>query len=164
MDGRVNNTVDDVTLLALQSAGKTTRQIESLVQTMSRSTIAKRLKHLSPRKSTDIFRELKADILAEKQRQLLNIKDNPKTKCKLDPADHKNIAIAFGVYEEREARLRGQLPEGRPMVIINKMVVNQGKVEGTAIDVVPIVDISVRDTRSTVVDMDNVNGCNELQK
>jgi hypothetical protein len=106
--GKINKTVDNDTLLALQDSGKSTRQIEAIVKTMSRSTIAKRLKHLTPRQSTDIFREHKADILAEKQRQLMLLRDNPKTKCKLDPGDHRNIAIAFGVYEEREARLRGQ--------------------------------------------------------
>ena len=48
--------IDDDTLLALHNAGKSTRAIGELVE-LSHKTIALRLKHLTPRKSTEIFKE-----------------------------------------------------------------------------------------------------------
>ena len=111
-------TVDDDTLLALQSTGKTTRQIAPIVG-LSKSTIAKRLKHLTPRKSTEIFRELKADIFLEKQRKLLMSSD------KLSPKEQRDIAVAIGCYHDKEQQLRGNSSDGKPLVIINRISVGE---------------------------------------
>lgn len=57
--------IPDETLVALNKTGHSLRQIEK-VTGLSKSAVARRLQHLAPRKETDIFKEHKADILAEK--------------------------------------------------------------------------------------------------
>ena len=56
--------IDDDTLLALHNAGKSTRAIGELVE-LSHKTIALRLKHLTPRKSTEIFKEKEGIIFID---------------------------------------------------------------------------------------------------
>lgn len=111
--------IDDETLLALHNAGKSTRQIEAITGAWDHSTIAKRLKHLTPRKSTEIFREMKADIFAEKQRKLLMSAD------KLSPKEQRDIAVAIGCYHDKEQQLRGNSSDGKPLVIINRISVGE---------------------------------------
>jgi hypothetical protein len=92
----------NTTLVALHESGHTTRQIEAIVGNLDHSTIARRLKHLTPRKTTQIYRELRADVLAEKQRKLLMSSDGENARNQAD------IAKAFKSYYECERTERGQ--------------------------------------------------------
>lgn len=112
--------IKDETLVALRDSGHSTRQIEK-VTGISKSVIAKRLKHLAPTEATDIFKEHKSDILAEKQRQLLmSAKD-------LSPKEQRDIAVAFGVYADKEDRIRGLNPDVKPLIIINQVKLSEDK-------------------------------------
>lgn len=108
----IKKEIKDETLLALHKTGHSVRQIEKIVG-LSKSAVANRLKHLTPTETTDIFKEYKADILAEKQRQLLMSAEN------LPPAEQRSIATAFGVYCDKEDKLRGFSPDDRPVININ---------------------------------------------
>ena len=108
----VKKDIKDETLLALSKSGHSTREIGKVVG-LSKSAVADRLKHLTPTEATNIFKEHKADILAEKQRQLLmSAKDLP-------PAEQRSIATAFGVYCDKEDKIRGISPDDRPVININ---------------------------------------------
>lgn len=87
---------DDTAILALHEAGKSTRAIADILGNCKKTTIAKRLKHLTPRKTTQIFRELRADVLSEMQRKFL---------MRMDAADPKNARdymTAFGIAYDKE--------------------------------------------------------------
>ena len=109
-----NLIVPDEVLVALhETAGKSSRQIEKLLGNIDHSTVCKRLKHLTPRQSTEIFKTYKADILAEKQRKLMMRGD------KLDANSERNVAIAFGIYADQERKERGLVEDkSRPLVMI----------------------------------------------
>ena len=109
--------LDNDSIVALHEAGKSCRAI-SAIAGISKTSIAKRLKHLTPRKSTEIFKELKADIFAEKQRKLLMSSD------KLTPKEQRDIAVAVGCYHDKEQQLRGNSSDGKPLVIINRISIN----------------------------------------
>lgn len=111
-------------IVALHEAGVPTRQIEKVIGTLDHSTIARRLKHLTPRKTTQIYRELKADILAEKQRKLLMQSDSVNAK------DARDLATAFGIYYDKEQVERGQGGDSRPMIVIQI----KGNVQSIAVD------------------------------
>jgi len=78
------------------------RQIGQVVGGLHHSTICKRLKHLTPRKTTEIYKELKADVLAEKQRKLLM------TSANLPAREQGWIAKAIRDLNEVERLERGQ--------------------------------------------------------
>lgn len=112
--------IQDETLLALKQTGHSLRKIEK-VTGLSKSAIAQRLKHLAPTEATDIFKEHKSDILAEKQRQLLmSAKD-------LSPKEQRDIAVAFGVYADKEDRIRGLNPDVKPFIIFNQVKLSDDK-------------------------------------
>jgi len=107
--------VDDETLLALAAAGKSSRQIEKALGNIDHSTICKRLKHLTPRQSTQIFKELKADILAESQRKVMMQADKPGVNAR----DRRDYAVTLGILMDQERKERGQHEDKtRPMVMI----------------------------------------------
>jgi len=99
-------------IVALHEAGVPTRQIEKVIGTLDHSTIARRLKHLTPRKTTQIYRELRADILAEKQRKLLMQSNG------LPAREQAGISKAFRDYFDCEQVERGQGGDTRPMIVI----------------------------------------------
>ena len=120
MQPKTNPQADDATLLALHEAGKASRQIEAILGNIDHSTICKRLKHLTPRKTTEIFKTLRADIFAEKQRKLLMRSDK-------EPASSQSrIAMAVGIYYDKEQIERGHGADTRPLVMIQ---INTGKPE-----------------------------------
>lgn len=94
--------IDEQAALALHEGGKSTREIATILGVKDHSTIARRLKHLTPRKSTEIFRALRADILTEKQRKLLMSSHDA------TPKEQRDIATAFGIYLDKERLERGQ--------------------------------------------------------
>lgn len=97
-----NELIQDATLVALAGAGHSTRQIEAILGNLDHSTIARRLKSLTPRKATEIYKMLRADILSEKQRKLLLRSD------RADPRSQADLAKAFGIYYDKERLERGQ--------------------------------------------------------
>ena len=120
MQPKTNPQADDATLLALHEAGKASRQIEAILGGIDHSTICKRLKHLTPRKTTEIFKALRADIFAEKQRKLLMASDR-------EPASSQSrIAMAVGIYYDKEQIERGHGVDTRPLVMIQ---INSGRPE-----------------------------------
>lgn len=125
---RKQSALDDTAIVALHEAGQTTRQIAPIAG-LSKTTIARRLKHLTPRKSTEIFKELKADIFAEKQRKLLMSSD------KLTPKEQRDIAVAVGCYHDKEQQLRGNSSDGKPLVIINRISVGENMHRDQVIEV-----------------------------
>jgi hypothetical protein len=108
---------DDDAILALTEAGKTSREIEAILK-YDHTTICRRLKHLTPRQSTEIFKEHRADIFAEKQRKLM-MRSNG-----VDIKDERDLAVAMAVYYDKERIERGHSSEGKPLVIINRISVN----------------------------------------
>ncbi len=92
--------IDDAVILALAEAGKPSRAIQEITGIGYR-TVCRRLKHLTPRKTTDIYKTFRADILAEKQRKLLMLSHNAPLN------EQSKAAIAFGVYYDKERLERG---------------------------------------------------------
>jgi hypothetical protein len=133
--------MDDETILALTSAGKSSRDIERLSHgKIDHATICRRLKHLTPRQTTEIFKNHRGDILAELQRKLLMSCDNRTLK---DMAARDKI-VAMGILYDKERIERGHSSEGKPLVIINRISVGTGLREGqveeneTVIDIQPV--------------------------
>lgn len=91
----------DLQMVKLHEAGVATRVIEQILG-FDHTTISRRLKRLTPRKTTEIYRELKADVLAEKQRHLLMMAQ------RAEPREQDQIARAFKVYNESERLERNQ--------------------------------------------------------
>ena len=89
-------------IMALHDYGFPTRSIATIIGSLTWSGVARRLKKLTPRKSTEIFKFYRADILAEKQRRLL-MQSN-----KVGANEQSKIAIAFGVYYDKERLERNQ--------------------------------------------------------
>ena len=117
MDGQATQQLiqrDDATVKALADAGKSCREIAELTG-VHKATIARQLKHLRPRKATQIYQSLRADILAEMQRKILS-------SC--TPAEIKKMAIrdkftAYGILYDKEQAERGVTTgKSAPMVVI----------------------------------------------
>jgi hypothetical protein len=107
--------VDDATILALHDAGKGCRQIADIIGDIGKSSIAKRLKHLTPRKTTEIYKTHRADILAEFQRKCMNTLDSAEIK-KMQPRDR---VMAMGIAYDKERVERGLSDAStRPLVVI----------------------------------------------
>ncbi len=104
--------IDETALIALHEAGKSTRFIATAFGNIHWSTVARRLKHLTPRKTTDIFKELRADIFAEKQRKLM-MRGN-----KVSIKDERDLAVAMAVYYDKERIERGGSSDSRPLVVV----------------------------------------------
>jgi hypothetical protein len=106
---------DNAAILALHEAGKSTRQIEAILGNIDHATVAKRLKHLTPRKTTEIFKTLRGDILAEKQRQILSAVDAKAIK-QMAPRDR---VTAMAILYDKERIERG-LSDGasKPMIMV----------------------------------------------
>jgi SOS-response transcriptional repressor LexA len=106
---------DDDSLMALHEAGKSTREIATALGGISYATVSRRLKHLTPRKSTEIFKTHKADILSEMQRKILST-------CNV--AAIKEMCVrdrftAFGILHDKEQAERGLAGnQAHPMVVI----------------------------------------------
>ena len=83
-------------IVAMHNGGLSTRKIETIIGNLDHNTIARRLKKLTPRKTTEIYKELKSDILAEKQRQLLM------QARQADAREQDQISRAFKVYNEAQ--------------------------------------------------------------
>ncbi len=92
---------DNLTILALHEAGKSARQIEAILGNIDHATICRRLKHLTPRKTTNIYKQVRADVFAEKQRKLLMRSD------KADAKTQRDIATCVGIYYDKERLERG---------------------------------------------------------
>ncbi|MFA5340325.1 MAG: hypothetical protein WC332_00970 [Clostridia bacterium] len=123
-------TLDDTAILALHDAGKGVKAI-SKIAGLNHKTIARRLKSLTPRKTTEIYRELKTEILEEKCRKLLMQGEG------LAPKEQRDLAVAYGVYADKIERAGGNR-EQAPMVIINKINISgqSGSVE-TRLETLP---------------------------
>jgi hypothetical protein len=103
----------NATILALHESGHATRNIETLLGgQLDHTTIARRLQHLTPRKTTEIYKSLRADIFAEKQRKLL-MRGN-----KISLKEERDLAVAMGVYYDKEQIERGRGVDTRPLVVI----------------------------------------------
>jgi hypothetical protein len=108
--------IDTNTLITgLHNAGMPSRQIETIVN-LDHSTICQRLKHLTPRKSTEIYKTKRADIFAELQRKILNTVDLKSIKTMAV----RDRIMAMGILYDKEAMVRGQNDSNiKPMVTIN---------------------------------------------
>ena len=106
---------DNTAILALHEAGKSTRQIEAILGNIDHATVAKRLKHLTPRKTTEIFKSLRGDILAEKQRQLLSAVDNKAIK-QMAPRDR--VTAAAILYDKERIERGLSDTASKPMILV----------------------------------------------
>ncbi len=97
--------VDDTTILALRAAGKSSREIGAIVG-RDHTAICKRLKHLSPRGTTELFREKRADILTEIQRKILMSCTPQEIKNK--PRNIRDRVTSFAVLYDKERLERNQ--------------------------------------------------------
>ena len=97
----------DTAILGMHNQGLTTRQIESILGTIDHSTIAAHLKSLTPTKTSQIYRELKADILSEKQLKILQQSDLVIGNAR----DQRDYATSYGIYYDKERLERGQSTE-----------------------------------------------------
>lgn len=106
---------DNAAILALHEAGKTQQEIAHIIGNIDRSTISRRLKHLTPRKSTEIFKSQRADILAEMQRKILG-SCTPADLKKMQPA--QKITAAAILYDKE--RIERGLSDGasKPMIMV----------------------------------------------
>ncbi len=95
---------DNRAILGLHEAGKSSRQIETILG-VDHATVCRRLKNLTPRKTTEIFRAYRADILAEKQRQILMLST---TSDAQNGRDQRDYATTLGIYYDKERLERGQ--------------------------------------------------------
>lgn len=91
---------DDATLLALAEAGKPSRQIETILGNIDHATVCRRLKHLTPRKSTEIYKTVRADVLAEMQRKLLMACDA--NEVKTNPRAVRDRVVSAGILFDKE--------------------------------------------------------------
>ena len=107
-------TADDSTIQALSDAGKSSREIARIVGNIAHGTIAKRLKHLTPRKATEIFKGHRADIFAELGRKLASTLDAKAIK-EMHPRDR---FLALGLVYDKEQIERGRGGDARPMIVI----------------------------------------------
>lgn len=99
--GKQKPKVDDAVILALAEIGKPSREIQDITGIGYR-TVCRRLKHLTPRKTTELYKHYRADIFAEKQRQLLMSSHTADAKTQRD------IATCIGIYYDKERLERGQ--------------------------------------------------------
>ena len=97
---------DDATVLGLADAGKSCQDIANLTG-VHKSTIARQLQHLRPRKTTEIYKSLRADIAAEMQRKILRRCDLRHIKV-ASARDLKDAITAFGILVDKERLERGQ--------------------------------------------------------
>ncbi len=95
-------------LQAMHEGGLSTRQIESVISNLDHASIARRLRKLTPRRTTQIYREVRADVLAERQRQILMLSATPGAR---NGRDQRDYATAYGVYYDKERLERGQATE-----------------------------------------------------
>ncbi len=96
---------DDNVLLALHNAGNSTRKIEQIVG-LDHTRVARRLQRLTPRKTTEIYKSMRADIFAEKQRQWLMMSNTP--KLIRDSKAQRDLATCIGILYDKERLERGQ--------------------------------------------------------
>ncbi len=99
----------DTAIEAMHNAGLTSRAIATITQTPDHSTICRRLKKLTPRKTTSIYKELRADVLAEKQRKILM--DSHRVEHEKSARDQRDLAAAYAIYYDKERLERGQATE-----------------------------------------------------
>ncbi len=89
-------------ILQMHNAGMPSRQIETAIGTIDHSTICRRLKQLTPRKTTEIYKSLRAEIFAEKQRKLL-------MQCNRVPSKEQlGLITAVGILYDKERLERNQ--------------------------------------------------------
>jgi len=119
---KTNPQADDATLLALHEAGKSQEEIAQMIGNVHRSTISRRLKQLTPRKSTEIFKIHRADILAEFQRKIMSAC----TSAEIKKMVASRGMTDFGILYDKEQIERGHGADARPMVMIQ---INTGKPE-----------------------------------
>lgn len=102
-------------MLGLHAAGASSRQIEKILGNIDHTTICRRLKRLTPRKTTEIYKALRADIFAEEQRKLLMACNNR------TPKDRLTLITGVGILYDKERLERNQgVSEHQPLVIIVK--------------------------------------------
>ena len=97
---------DDATVLGLADAGKSCQDIAHLTG-VHKSTIARQLQHLRPRKTTEIYKSLRADIAAEMQRKILRRCDLRDVKVST-ARDLKEAMTAWAILYDKERLERGQ--------------------------------------------------------
>jgi len=114
MKAKTNPQADDATLLALHEAGKSQEEIAQMIGNVHRSTISRRLKQLTPRKSTEIFKIHRADILAEFQRKIMSAC----TSAEIKKMVASRGMTDFGILYDKEQIERGHGADARPLVVI----------------------------------------------
>jgi hypothetical protein len=95
---------DNDAIAALHEGGKSTRQIAKILGDIDHSTVARRLKHLTPRKTTEIYKEQRANVLAELQRKILNTCNYDAIK-QMAPRDR---VTAMAILYDKERLERGE--------------------------------------------------------
>lgn len=107
--------ISDQAMIALRDCNQSNRQI-AVIAKVHHQTVARILKRLTPRNSTELYKNHRADILAEMQRKFLRFVDTAAIK--------KMIASRgltdFGIIYDKERIERGQNDSNiKPMVTIN---------------------------------------------
>lgn len=129
--------IDNAAILALTEAGKSSRDIEAISGgTIDHATVCRRLKHLTPRKSTEIFKSRKADVFAEMQRKIMMSCDNRTLKA--GGKDLQARITSVGILFDKEQIARGHSSEGKPLVIIvdrSQHVIVDNPVDNPCIDI-----------------------------
>ena len=108
MDGQATAIIprDNATVLGLRNAGKTCQEIADLTG-VHKATIARQLKHLTPRKATQIYRDMRADIAAELQRQILGKCDLRTVKI-TTAKELQSALTGWGILYDKERLERDQ--------------------------------------------------------
>lgn len=131
--------VDKLQAIQLKQTGATYKQIAKL-QKVTPQAVCKAIKHLLPNELTEIFKDKRADIFAEFQRQLLTSVDKGKIK---NMSGSAAILASCQLYDKERIERGLSDNNTRPLVMIQ---INQdGKSVSTAIPSVDT-DINIVDT------------------
>lgn len=109
----------DAEIVALHEAGSSTRDIAAIEGIRHHSTIARRLKHLTPRQSTEIYKTHRANILAEMQRKISMVCDLRALRPPKTMRDLSDAAKSLSILHQMEQIERGNTPASRPLIQIN---------------------------------------------
>lgn len=98
------------------NSGLTYQEIGKILNT-SKQTIHRNLAKLIPDKTTEVYKEHRADILSHAQLRILsNV-----TESKLKKSSARDLIVSAGILYDKERIERGGSTEAKPLIIVNRI-------------------------------------------